>query len=148
MKVFLSIKYHADHCNRARIEVIAAALEARGFETTCIARDVEQWGQLKFNARELMTRTFAAIDACELMIVDLTEKGVGVGIEAGYAHAKNIPVVTIAQTGADVSETLRGISRTVFLYDRVGDLTHAIEEMTRSFSGECFDDETTVRNQG
>ena len=148
MKAFLSIKYHADHHNRVRIEAIAAAFEARGFETTCIARDVERWGQLKFDARELMRRTFAAIDTSDLVVVDLTEKGVGVGIEAGYAHAKNIPVVTIAQTGADISDTLRGISCVVFLYDRADDLMRAIEEMTRSFSGECFDDETDVRNQG
>jgi len=30
------------------------------------------------------------------MVVDLTEKGVGVGIEAGYARARGIPIVTIA----------------------------------------------------
>jgi nucleoside 2-deoxyribosyltransferase len=147
VKVFLSIKYHADHCNRARIEAIAAALEVHGFETTCIARDVEWWGQLKFDARELMTRTFTAIDACDLVVVDLTEKGVGVGIEAGYARAKNIPVATIAQTGADISETLRGISRAVFLYDGIDNLTRVVEELIRNFSEERFDDETDVRNQ-
>ena len=145
MKAFLSIKYYADHHNRARIEAVAAAREARGFETICIARDVERWGQLKFDARELMQRTFAAIDASDLMVVDLTEKGVG--IEAGYARAKNIPVVTIAQTGADISETLRGISRAIFRYADVDELTRTVEEMTRNFSEERFDDETTVRNQ-
>ena len=146
MKAFLSIKYHADHANRARIEMIAAVLQARGIKSVCIARDVEQWGQLKFDARELMRRTFAAIDACDLVVVDLTEKGVGVGIEAGYAHAKNIPIVTIAETGADISETLRGIARAVFLYDGVDALTCAVEKMAYSFSERCFDDETNVRN--
>jgi 2'-deoxynucleoside 5'-phosphate N-hydrolase len=148
VKTFLSIKYYADHSNRPRIEAIAAALEARGFETICIARDVEQWGQLKFDACELMRRTIAVIDASDLVVVDLTEKGVGVGIEAGYAHAKNIPVVTIAQTGADISDTLRGISHAIFDYADVDDLTRVVAEMTGNFSEECFDDETTVRNQG
>ena len=123
MKVFLSIKYHDDHSNRARIEMIALALHAHGFETMCIARDVERWGQLKFDARELMRRTFAAIDACDLVVVDLTEKGLGVGIEAGYARARSIPVVTIAQKGSAISETLRGISQQIFLYDNLDDLT-------------------------
>ncbi len=122
MKAFLSIKYHADHANRARIEMIAAALQACGIDSVCIARDVEQWGRLKFDAGELMTRTFAAIDACDLVVVDLTEKGVGVGIEAGYARAKNIPIVTIAEIGADISETLRGIARAVFWYAGADDL--------------------------
>lgn len=122
MKAFLSIKYHDDQRNKERIQVISAGLKQSGMESVCIARDVEQWGAPKFDPVELMARTFAAIDACNLVVIDLTEKGVGVGIEAGYACAKNIPIVTIAQTGADISETLRGISREVFWYTRVDDL--------------------------
>jgi nucleoside 2-deoxyribosyltransferase len=129
VKAFISIKCHDDQRNRARIEMISSALQARGFETVCIARDVEQWGQLKFDACELMLRTFAAIDASDLVVVDLTEKGVGVGIEAGYARAKNIPIVTIAQIGADVSETLRGISRAVLWYEGLDDLARFFEEV-------------------
>lgn len=117
MRVFLSIKYHSDHTNRRRIEAILAAIERRGAQGVCIARDVERWGAAQFNPTELMRRTFAEIDVSDLVVVDLTEKGVGVGIEAGYAHAKQIPIVTIAQRGADISETLRGISRDVFFYD-------------------------------
>ncbi|MEW5717419.1 MAG: nucleoside 2-deoxyribosyltransferase [Chloroflexota bacterium] len=147
MKAFLSIKYHADHGNRARIEMIAAALQSRGIAAVCIARDVEQWGARRFDPAELMRRTFAAIDACDLVVVDLTEKGVGVGIEAGYARAKNIPIVAIAETGADISETLRGVSRTVFWYAGLDDLRGAIKEMIRNFPERCFDDETNVRNQ-
>ena len=122
MKAFLSIKYHADHANRARIEMIADALRAAGIESVCIARDIEQWGKARLDARELMARTFAEIEACDLVIVDLTEKGVGVGIEAGYARAKDIPVIVMAQHGADISETLRGIARTVFCYTGAEDL--------------------------
>ena len=73
-----------------------------------------------------MRRTFAEIDASDLVVVDLTEKGVGVGIEAGYAHAKQIPIVTIAQRGADISATLQGISRAVFFYDGLDDLERII----------------------
>jgi nucleoside 2-deoxyribosyltransferase len=80
------------------------------------------------DARELMARTFAEIQACDLVIVDLTEKGVGVGIEAGYARAKNISVIVIAQTGADISETLRGIARAVFCYAGAEDLMRFMRE--------------------
>jgi len=59
-----------------------------------------------------------------VVLVDLTEKGVGLGIEAGYAYANGIPIVTIAQTGADISETLRGIASTVFFYTDYTDLAH------------------------
>jgi nucleoside 2-deoxyribosyltransferase len=129
MKAFLSIKYHADASNRAHIEAILSALAQAGFAATCIARDVEAWGSVCFDAKELMERTFEMIDASDLVVVDLTEKGVGVGIEAGYAHAKRIPIITIARRGADISTTVQGISRDVIFYDEPGDLTQLFPEM-------------------
>ena len=119
---YLGIKYHPDHRNRERIALITDALAAVGYATTCITRDVEQWGTISFSPQELMARTFAVIEASKLCVIDLTEKGVGLGIEAGYAFAKGIPIVTVAQTGADISETLRGISQTVGFYQSLGDL--------------------------
>jgi nucleoside 2-deoxyribosyltransferase len=126
VKIFLSLKYHADHANRERIEAITRVLDQCGFKTLCIARDVERWGKLHFDDAELMRRTFAEIDASGLVVVDLTEKGVGVGIEAGYAHAKGIPIVVIAQRGADISTTMRGISRAVIFYDDLEKLDEAL----------------------
>jgi len=131
MNIFLSIKYHSDHANRSRIEAILAAIEQRGAHGVCIARNVEHWGAMRCDAAELMRRTFAAIDASDLVIVDLTEKGVGVGIEAGYAHAKQIPIVTIAQRGADISDTLRGISRAIIFYDSFDDVGRVIKDIFR-----------------
>jgi nucleoside 2-deoxyribosyltransferase len=122
MKAYIAIKYHADQSNRERIEGISAALEQQGYETVCITRDLEKWSEVQFDSGTLMQRTFDEIDASDVVIVDLTEKGVGVGIEAGYAFAKRIPVVTIARRGSDISETLRGISQGILLYDQYDDL--------------------------
>jgi len=122
MKVFISIKYHADQNNRGRIEAIASALEQCGCHTICVVRDIEEWGRAHFEPAELMRRTFAEIDSSDLVVIELTEKGVGVGIEAGYAHAKQIPIVTVAQEYAVISETMRGISRRTFAYAGLCDL--------------------------
>ena len=128
MKAYIAIKYHADHSNRERIEGISAALERQGLETVCITRDLEKWGAVQFDSGTLMQRTFDEIDTSNVVIVDLTEKGVGVGIEAGYAFAKHIPVVTIARKGSDISETLRGISQEILLYDQYDDLAYLFAE--------------------
>lgn len=122
MKAYLGIKYHADKRNRALIEEISEMLARCGITTSCVARDLEEWGAVRFEARDLMQQTFAMIDDCDLVIIELSEKGVGLGIEAGYAYAKGIPVVTIAKRGSDISETLRGVSSHVFLYGEVSDL--------------------------
>jgi nucleoside 2-deoxyribosyltransferase len=73
-----------------------------------------------------MARSFEEIDSSDLVVVDLTEKGVGLGIEAGYAHARGIPVVTIARQGADISQTLRGISAQVLWYEGRDDLKRVV----------------------
>lgn len=131
MRAYIAIKYHPDHRNRARIEAIGAALEACGFDTVCVIRDVERWGEVDLSPHELMKRTFLAIDGSDLVVVDLTEKGVGVGIEAGYAHARAKPIVSIAERGSDISATLRGISTEVVLYRQDADLPKLLQPILR-----------------
>ena len=128
MKAYISIKYREDNSNKDCIQKISAALEQNDFETVCIARDIEKWGQVELSPHELMRRTFAEIDSSNLLVVDLTEKGVGLGIEAGYAYAKQIPIVVIARKGSDISTTLQGIAQKLFLYDEFEDLADFFED--------------------
>lgn len=122
MKAYLAIKYHQNQENREAIERISAALAHHGLETVCVVRDLELWGEVVFTAVVLMQKSFAALETSDVIIVDLTEKGVGVGIEAGYAAAKGIPIITIAPTSADISTTLQGISHATVTYDNWDDL--------------------------
>lgn len=130
MKIFLSIKYHPDHGNRALIEQISAALEANGHPTICIARDLEHWGKDHYPPQELMRLTFERIRLCDCILVELSEKGVGVGIETGYAVALGKPVWVIARSGSDISETLRGIAKHVFTYNNLQKLKSIFSELS------------------
>ncbi|MGB0387444.1 MAG: nucleoside 2-deoxyribosyltransferase [Ardenticatenaceae bacterium] len=122
MKAYIAIKYHPDHKNRATIEKISAALEQNGIDSVCITRDLEKWGLVDFSPEELMQKSFDYIDNSDFLLIELTEKGVGIGIEAGYAWAKQIPIITIAKKGADISKTLQGISQNLFWYDEEEEL--------------------------
>lgn len=119
MKAYIGIKYHENYSNKSIVNKISSILEKRGYETICIVRDIESNQQIKYNPHELMKLTFGKIDICDMVIIELTEKGVGLGIEAGYAYAKKIPIITIAKTGSDISETLIGISDKVIFYDDI-----------------------------
>ena len=130
MKAYISVKYRADNSNKDCIQKISSALEQNGFETVCVARDIEKWGGVQLSPHELMQRTFTEIDSSNLLVVDLTEKGVGLGIEAGYAHAKQIPIVVIAKKGSDISATLQGISQRLFLYDEFENLNQLFQGIT------------------
>jgi len=122
MKAYIGIKYYEDFRNRNIIEKVSLVLENRGYETSCIVRDTEQWGLVKLKPHELMKTTFEEINSCNIMIIDLSEKGVGLGIEAGYAFAKGIPIITIAEEASDISKTMEGISRQVIFYRNIDEL--------------------------
>lgn len=104
MRVYLAIKFHDDNRNRGLIESLSGVLQAMGFETVVMARDFERWGGTVFMPEELMRKTFAEIEKSDVLIVEYSEKGVGVGIEAGYASAKKIPVAVIARTGSEYQQ--------------------------------------------
>lgn len=117
MKAYLAIKYHIDNRNRPIVQAISDALQKHGCDSYCVARDLEHWGKTQFSAEDLMQRSFAAIEGCDFVLVELSEKGVGLGIEAGYAYAIGKPIVTLAQTDCDISTTLSGISSYTDRYD-------------------------------
>lgn len=117
MKAYLVIKFKEDNSNRKTIEDISAVLEKMRMETTVMARDYEKWGEVKFTPEILMQKTFLIIDSTDLLIVEFSEKGVGVGIEAGYAYAKQKPIYVIAKEGSDISSTLKGIAKDVVFYN-------------------------------
>jgi hypothetical protein len=122
MKAFISIKYHPAEENRTRVELVSTALSRLGIASRVIVRDVEQWGKLHFSPAALMQQTFDEIKACDFMLVELTEKGVGVGIEAGYAYGLGKAIYVAAEKGAEISATLQGIATAVYQYHTAEDL--------------------------
>ncbi len=125
MKIFVAFKFKEDYSDKAFVESVCGALEKSGLETVVMVRDFEKWGEVYLTPQELMRLTFEAIDACDVHLVEFSEKGVGLGIEAGYAYAKGKPIIVIAREGSDISSTLRGIVKEVLFYKdtaEIGDL--------------------------
>lgn len=122
MRIYFGIKYHKDYGNGDTIEKMISILNGKGYETSCIVRDCEL-GKVSFtNSSDLMLHTFGMIDSSDMVVIEFSEKGVGLGIEAGYAFARGIPVITVAKKGAEISETLEGISKEVIFYDTIDEL--------------------------
>lgn len=134
-RLYLGIKYHADHRNRPLIEALGHEMASRGHSVYCVAQHLEAWGARVFTPAELMTRTFEAIQASDVVVIELSEKGVGLGIEAGYAYACGKPVLTFARYGADISNTLRGLSGSVHHYRTTDDLCRSLEGALHELRG-------------
>lgn len=116
--VYLAIKYHEDHSNRALVERLRAAMEAAGLSSYCVAADLERWGKRAFDPTALMKHTFEVIEACRAVVVEFSEKGVGLGIEAGYAVARGLPVIVVMAEGSDLSATMQGVAAGILTYDK------------------------------
>jgi 2'-deoxynucleoside 5'-phosphate N-hydrolase len=72
--------------------------------------------------REMMQQAMTDINNCDLLIAEVSNKGIGIGIEAGYAKAKNKPIIYIRKKEAEHSTTVSGISDVQIFYSDVNDL--------------------------
>ena len=116
MQAYLAVKFHEHMGNRPLIERLSDLFARHGVELSCVIRDLERWGEVRLSPADLMRGAFEALERADFVLVELSEKGVGIGIEAGFAYAKGIPIFTIAASGSEISGTLRGISSQVWQY--------------------------------
>lgn len=81
--------------------------------------------------KEMMKITFEEIDKSDFLIVELTKKAIGVGIEVGYAFAKRKPIIYIKQKDSKHSTTVDGCSDFIIEYDNEHHLCEEIERLIK-----------------
>ena len=131
MKAFLSIKFWGDDRNREHVEAVIRAIEDSGFEAFCIRRDAEKWGEIRFTPEDLMKTTFAEIARSQVLVADVADWPIGVGVEAGYAFAKGIPVICICQEDKHIANTVAGFAHSVIKYKDYDDLKSRLVLLSR-----------------
>lgn len=122
MRAFLSIKFWGDDRNKEDVEAVIDAIESAGFEVFCFRRDTEEWGRNHFEPEKMMRTTFQEIERSELLIADVADWPIGVGVEAGYAYAKGIPIICICPADKALANTVAGLANSVIKYDNYDDL--------------------------
>ena len=95
---------------------------------------VDQYN-FKPNEEKLMMQTaFKVIDSCDLLIAELTTKSIGVGIEIGYAFAKNIPIFYLHKEKAEYSTTASGSANHHISYNNEIDLIKKLNALLPKLS--------------
>jgi nucleoside 2-deoxyribosyltransferase len=72
--------------------------------------------------QDMMKKAMEEIDDSEILIAEISEKAIGVGIEAGYAKAKGKTVIYVRHKEAGHSTTASGISDFHIIYTDTADL--------------------------
>ena len=79
--------------------------------------------------KEMMKIAFEEIDKSSFLIVELSKKAIGVGIEVGYAFAKGKPIIYIKRKNVNHSTTIGGCSAFSIEYDNEFHLSEEIEKL-------------------
>lgn len=114
---FLAIKYYDDMRNKELIEAIYSALKVQNIETFIFAKNIQNYGPCTMSGNEVMKLAFDTIKASDIFIIDASELSIGIGVEAGVAYSSGIPIYLIANKNSYVSESIKGISKKIFLYE-------------------------------
>ncbi len=122
MNVYVAAKFHADYSNRELIEKISQALDSSGHHSIVAFRDLDEWGAKKLSPHEIMVWDFKAIRGADVLLVEFSEKGVGIGIAIGFAKALGKRIIVIAKKNSETSDTVQGTADSVRFYDSVEDL--------------------------
>ncbi|MDM1449747.1 hypothetical protein [Myroides odoratimimus] len=79
--------------------------------------------------KEMMRQAMKDIDESCCLFAETTDKGIGLGIEAGYAKAQGKPVVYLRQADASHSTTMSGMADYHILYHNIEDLGRQVKEL-------------------
>jgi 2'-deoxynucleoside 5'-phosphate N-hydrolase len=119
MQAYISVGYHNRKLSNTVIEVIVDVLMQSSISPFVF---VDKHIFSASQERQMMRQVFADIDKSELLIAEVSEKGIGIGVEVGYAIAKRKPVIYLRQATAEHSTTVSGASDFQIIYKDASDL--------------------------
>ncbi len=127
VKAYISISYSKRQVFGEVVNTIMNTLQACHVEPFVF---VDHFRFDKEFERQMMNQALKELDECDLLIAETSDKAIGIGVEAGYAKAKGIPVFYLRREDAEHSTTVSGISDIQIIYHDIHDLSdqlhHAI----------------------
>ena len=146
---FFALKFHEGDEDKAKVEAIEKALNKAGIEITLMARDVEKWGGAYIPDGKTLMKDYAfpAMLQCDCNIIEFSEKGVGLGINAGFCFANGKPIYIIAKKNSDISTTISNIATEVIFYEQPEDLIEPFTRIVKKFPRVILASGSNVRKQ-
>jgi len=123
-KAYLAISYSNRSKLNKEVAQLRKSLERNNVELFVF---VDEYHFGESQEKEMMKVAFEEIDQSDFLIAEVTKKAIGVGIEVGYAHAKEIPVIYLKRKEANYSSTVGGCSDFIIEYKNELDLVEKIE---------------------
>ena len=134
LKAFLGLKFYDGDVSKKLVDGITDALAPLNIHTFVAVRDIEKYGEVKgLDMAHFMPKyTFPEMETSDIMIIEYSEAGAGLGMCADHAFCNNVPLYLIAKTGSKISTTVNSVAEKVIYYDDIGDITKAFQELIES----------------
>lgn len=130
MNAYISISYSKRKLFEKEISTIVDTLKS--FKISSLVF-VDTYTFNVSQEKEMMQQAMIDIDNCDILIAETSDKGIGIGIEVGYAKAKGKIVIYLRNNDAEHSTTVSGISDYQIVYfnnqdlkDKLTNLIHKI----------------------
>ncbi|WP_273211912.1 nucleoside 2-deoxyribosyltransferase [Runella zeae] len=114
MTAYIAISFGQRHKLDHQLTIVVEVLRKFNFQPHVF---VDRYQFDPTQEKQMMQQVMTNISNCDMLLAETTHKGIGIGIEAGYAKAQNKPVVYLRQHNAEHSTTLSGISDYQIIYE-------------------------------
>ena len=119
MKAYISVSFSKRKLVDKEITAIADTLNELNLSSFVF---VDNYKFDLTQERQMMEQAMVDIDKCDILIAETSDKGIGIGIEVGYAKAKGKTVIYLRQKDTEHSTTVSGISDFQIFYTDTTDL--------------------------
>lgn len=123
-KAYFSVGYRSRQLLETEINVIRELLGKHQIQLFVF---VDNYRFSPQEEQQMMQQAFRDIAGADLLIAEVSEKAMGVGIEIGYAAALQKPVICLRHAGAEHSTTASGSATHSLVYANAGEITAILE---------------------
>ena len=128
MQAYISISFSKKNELEKEVQAIKNALGKFGISGFVF---VDEYQFSAKQEKKMMQKAMEDVEKSAILIAEVSEKGIGIGIEVGYAKAKNIPVIYVRNSSSEHSTTVSGIADFKIIYENVIDLEEKLEKIIR-----------------
>jgi 2'-deoxynucleoside 5'-phosphate N-hydrolase len=128
MQAYIAISYNKNKQLQPELDAIKEVLNQHSITSFVF---VDNYNFNPSQEKEMMQAAFAEIENSDLLLAEVSDKAIGIGIEVGYAKAKNKPVVYLRHTNAEHSTTVSGSCDHAVIYTNTGDLQKQLNEILK-----------------
>jgi 2'-deoxynucleoside 5'-phosphate N-hydrolase len=119
MKAYIAVSIKNRNIISNVISIITNALSDYGMESLVF---VDKYYFAPDEEYIMMQQVMSDIDKCDILIAEVSDKGIGIGVEVGYAKAKEKTILYLRHKDASHSTTVSGMSDYQIIYNDVLDL--------------------------